>query len=122
MKRDYYAILGVGEDAAEEEIKRQYRALVKKYHPDANPGNEEAGKRFREVGEAYGTLGDQEKRRAYDRERRAGQRAGGSRVGKENRPGSSKTEEGKQDRKQKTKTNPLDMTEMFERYMGIRRK
>ncbi len=67
MKRDYYEVLGVGRDADEKEIKAAYRRLAKKYHPDVNPGNEDAKRRFAELGEAYEVLGDKEKRRRYDR-------------------------------------------------------
>jgi len=66
-KRDYYEILGIGKNAKEQEIKRAYRKLAKKYHPDANPDNAEAEKIFKEVTEAYNVLSDAEKRRLYDK-------------------------------------------------------
>ena len=53
MKKDLYTVLGVQKEATEAEIKRAYRKLAKKYHPDTNQGNEEAAERFREIGEAY---------------------------------------------------------------------
>ena len=66
-KRDYYEVLGVSRDATEEQLKKAYRKLAKKYHPDANPDNkEEAEKKFKEVNEAYETLSDPQKRRMYD--------------------------------------------------------
>lgn len=65
-KRDYYEVLGVGKGADENEIKKAYRKLAKKYHPDANPGNKEAEEKFKEVGEAYEVLSDAQKRAAYD--------------------------------------------------------
>ena len=68
-KKDYYEILGVGDDASDDEIKRAYRRLAKQFHPDANPDNREAVTRFKEVGEAYDVLGDKEKRSKYDRVR-----------------------------------------------------
>lgn len=65
--RDYYDILGVSKDAPEEEIKKAYRKLARKYHPDVNPDDKEAEKRFKEISEAYAVLNDKEKRAQYDR-------------------------------------------------------
>lgn len=67
LAQDYYAILGVGKDAGDKEIKSAYRQLSKKYHPDKNPGDEDAHHKFIEVGEAYEVLSDSEKRQIYDR-------------------------------------------------------
>lgn len=64
--RDYYDILGVDRNAGLEEIKKSYRRLALKYHPDRNPGDREAEERFKEAAEAYGVLSDQEKRQIYD--------------------------------------------------------
>lgn len=65
-KRDYYEVLGVSRDADDAAIKKAYRALAKKYHPDMNPGDAEAEKKFKEASEAYAVLSDAEKRRQYD--------------------------------------------------------
>ena len=67
---DYYATLGVDEDASAKEVKKAYRALAQQYHPDRNAGDAAAEERFKEVQEAYDTLGDETKRKAYDRARR----------------------------------------------------
>ncbi len=66
QKRDYYEVLGVDKSADEAAIKKAYRNLAKKYHPDANPGDAEAEKKFKEASEAYAILSDPEKRRQYD--------------------------------------------------------
>ena len=65
-KRDYYEVLGVSKDADDAAIKKAYRALAKKYHPDMNAGDAEAEKKFKEASEAYAVLSDAEKRRQYD--------------------------------------------------------
>lgn len=66
MSQNYYNVLGVKKDASQDEIKRAYRELSKKYHPDKNNGNKSAEEKFKEVNEAYSILGDEEKRRQYD--------------------------------------------------------
>jgi len=66
-ERDYYEILGVAHDATPEAIKKAYRALARKYHPDVNPGDKKAEARFKEVQQAYDILSDSEKRARYDR-------------------------------------------------------
>jgi molecular chaperone DnaJ len=65
-KRDYYEVLGVSRDASLEEIKREYRKLARKYHPDVNNGDAEAAEKFKEISEAYAVLSNEEKRRQYD--------------------------------------------------------
>ncbi len=147
VRPDYYSILDVKENATENEIKKSYRKIAKRYHPDANPGDHEAEQKFKEVSEAYAVLGDVEKRKIYDNERSNAHRAetGQSRPeGKKRtsrkvpgfdfnnmssnfeqffgfRPGTSQVDEDKLEPNKKTKTNPIDMTEMFERYMGIKK-
>src|SRR5919107_6095054 len=71
-KRDYYQVLGVKRDAEADEIKKAYRQLALKNHPDKNPGDAEAEKRFKEAAEAYEVLSDREKRQRYDRYGHAG--------------------------------------------------
>ncbi len=65
-KRDYYEVLGVSKTASDDEIKKAYRGLAKKYHPDMNPGDKEAEAKFKEANEAYDVLSDKEKRQKYD--------------------------------------------------------
>nr|WP_177297403.1 J domain-containing protein [uncultured Blautia sp.] len=65
-KRDFYEVLGVGRNADDREIKRAYRKLAKKYHPDTNPGDKQAEQKFKEVTEAYNVLSDSEKKKLYD--------------------------------------------------------
>ena len=62
-KRDYYEVLGVAKNASDAELKKAYRKLAKKYHPDGNPGDKEAEAKFKEATEAYGILSDPDKRK-----------------------------------------------------------
>lgn len=145
---DYYGVLGVSSNATDDEIKKKYRAIAKRNHPDTNPGNAEADRIFREASEAYEVIGDAEKRRAYDQERARKNMAGGS-GSKGNRrkstgaspgfdfgsgnmasnfeqffgfhPGGGPIDESKLNPNMKTKANPIDTTELFERYMGIKK-
>src|SRR3990172_3271960 len=66
MSEDYYKTLGVAKDASSEEIKKVYRKLALKYHPDKNPGNKEAEEKFKKISEAYAVLSDSGKRQEYD--------------------------------------------------------
>ena len=71
-KRDYYEVLGVSKNASVDEIKKAYRALAKKYHPDLNPGDKTAEEKFKEINEAYEVLSDSDKKAKYDRFGHAG--------------------------------------------------
>lgn len=72
QSKDFYAVLGVSASASQDEIKKQYRKLAKKFHPDANQGDAKAAERFKEISEAYTVLGDEAKRKQYDEMRRLG--------------------------------------------------
>lgn len=80
-KRDYYEVLGVSRDASEEDIKKAYRRLAMKHHPDRNPGNSESESAFKEINEAYEVLSTPEKRQVYDQYGAEGLKAGGGRGG-----------------------------------------
>src|SRR3954469_22319624 len=79
--KDYYAVLGVSASASQDEIKKQYRKLAAKHHPDKNQGDPKASDRFKEISEAYQVIGDEEKRKQYDQMRQLGAFGGGGRPG-----------------------------------------
>src|SRR5919201_4720327 len=70
LEKDFYAVLGGAKGASPADIKKAYRKLAQKYHPDANPGDRAAEERFKEIGRAYGVLSDVKKRAEYDEARR----------------------------------------------------
>src|SRR5881394_4197560 len=70
--KDFYSVLGIASNASQDEIKKAYRKLAKKFHPDANANDAKAGERFKEISEANNVLGDPEKRKQYDEMRRLG--------------------------------------------------
>ncbi|MGN0330889.1 MAG: DnaJ domain-containing protein [Kineothrix sp.] len=146
-QRNYYQVLGMEQTASPEEIKKAYRRLSKKYHPDMNPESPEARKRFQEISEAYAVLGNEEKRKAYDKrlqDNRGRKREEEGQKGKQQRnasrgvefdihsmsesferffgfhPESREVKEEQMSRQKKKGTNPLDMTEMFEKYMRMK--
>lgn len=77
FEKDYYKVLGVAEKATPKDITRAYRKLAREFHPDANPGNDAAEERFKEVSAAYDVVGDETKRKEYDEVRHMGPAAGG---------------------------------------------
>ena len=136
---DYYNILGVSEQAEEEQIKQAYRRLAKKYHPDLNPNDSEAEEKFKNVVEAYETLGDADKRKEYDLKKtktgdgRKRESTASAKSPNKNMADFTKDMEryfgfsfaGGQAEKQKTgadgkKRNPLDVTVMFEAFMKVK--
>src|ERR671938_1563623 len=72
QSKDFYAVLGVSASASQDEIKKQYRKLAAKHHPDKNQNDPKAAERFKEISEAYQVLGDAEKRKQYDQMRSLG--------------------------------------------------
>src|SRR3954469_15556592 len=85
--KDYYTVLGVPASATQEEIKKQYRKLASKHHPDKNQNDPKAAERFKEISEAYQVLGDVDKRKQYDQMRQLGAFGGFGGFGGERRPG-----------------------------------
>lgn len=148
MKENYYQILNISRSASLDEIKKAYRRLSKKYHPDSNPEREDAQERFHKISEAYTVLQDPKKRKEYDKELEQQEKTIFQEKNQTNRSFSDrekqpihfrdmeeqfekffgfhpKTKAFSRDTQAKEpvkeKKNPLDMTEMFERYMGIKK-
>lgn len=139
---NHYEILGVGPAVSDDDLKKAYRALAKKYHPDLNPGDSIAEKKFKEINEAYSILSDPQKRQEYDQEL-SGVPKQGKTKGKAQTAGPSWTagppdfaqmrhgfesffgfdpESGEIVDEEKLKTkNPLDTSDLFERFMGFKK-
>lgn len=115
---DYYKVLEIPKGAGEADIKKAYRRLSKRYHPDANPGDAQAEKRFMEISEAYSVLGDKEKRMAYDRQQEEVPKS--KEKQKMNRGKSTAGEPFPMNRK--NSANPIDTSDLFEKYMGFQFK
>lgn len=107
MNKNYYKVLEITENASEEEIKKAYRKLSKRFHPDVNPGDSQAEARFQEISEAYAVLGNTEKRKAYDSSRLEQTHKKQKKYGGQNKM--------KNERKSE---NPIDVSDLFEKYMG----
>lgn len=147
--KDYYAILGVPKTAKPEEIKTSFRKLAKKYHPDLNPGDQQAEARFKEVNEAYAVLSDDGARAKYDLDcRQESEKRGQPRQAQARKAASrapvnpnfdiSKmaqgfesffgfdpetgdiTDESKLNANAPKQKNPLDMSDLFSKYMGFK--
>lgn len=144
--KNYYEILEVSPKASAEEIKKAYRKLARKYHPDVNPGNKEAEEKFKEINEAYNILIDESKRKNYDDKINGTDEPRKENVRyakKENvtKGGPTKfdfedvertferffgfnprTKEVSIKKEKDKKKNPLDASDMFEKYFGVRKK
>lgn len=137
MGKTYYKVLGVSPGNSQDEIKQAYRRLAKENHPDLHPGDEAAEERFKEIGEAWETLGDAEKRKKYDR-KLAGDTVrtqAKKPAGRKNAPmgkvdinemmrgfGDMFTQEHyQQEVGKKVKKSPIDADELFNRFMGFKK-
>lgn len=139
---EYYRTLGVQPGASQDDLKKAYRALAKKYHPDLHPGDQEAETRFKEVNEAYEVLGDPAKRKEYDVKQQTAQRhqapnkaRSATRTPRGGPVDFSQMQGGfaqffgfdpatgqvlDEEKVSGQKRNPLDTTDLFERFMGFK--
>lgn len=139
---EYYRTLGVQPGASQDDLKKAYRALAKKYHPDLHPGDQEAENRFKEVNEAYEVLGDPDKRKEYDAKQQTAQRhqapnkaRSATRTPRGGPVDFSQMQGGfaqffgfdpatgqvlDEEKVSGQKRNPLDTTDLFERFMGFK--
>ena len=139
---EYYRTIGVQPDASQNDLKKAYRNLAKKYHPDLHPGDQEAEVRFKEINEAYEILSDPDKRKEYDEKQQTTQR---HQTSTKTKPAThtprggpvdfSQMQEGfaqffgfdpatgqvlDEEKISGQKKNPLDTTDLFERFMGFK--
>ena len=139
---EYYRTLGVQPGASQDDLKKAYRALAKKYHPDLHPGDQEAETRFKEANEAYDVLGDPDKRKEYDAKQQTAQRhqapnkaRSATRTPRGGPVDFSQMQGGfaqffgfdpatgqvlDEEKVSGQKRNPLDTTDLFERFMGFK--
>ncbi|WP_145409979.1 J domain-containing protein [Paenibacillus xylanexedens] len=117
---DFYAVLGVSRDASPEQIKKSYRQLAKKYHPDVNGGDAQAEARFKQVHEAYSTLGNPELKAAYDQQPRSG--GSGSSKGTGSNHATRENHAASGGNPVTGWSDPSRMHEQFEQFFGIRPK
>ena len=139
---EYYRTLGVQPGGSQDDLKKAYRALAKKYHPDLHPGDQEAETRFKEVNEAYEVLGDPDKRKEYDAKQQTAQRhqapnkaRSATRTPRGGPVDFSQMQGGfaqffgfdpatgqvlDEEKVSGQKRNPLDTTDLFERFMGFK--
>lgn len=139
---EYYRTIGVQPGASQDDLKKAYRALAKKYHPDLHPGDQEAETRFKEVNEAYEVLGDPDKRKEYDAKQQTAQRhqapnkaRSATRTPRGGPVDFSQMQGGfaqffgfdpatgqvlDEEKVSGQKRNPLDTTDLFERFMGFK--
>ncbi len=144
--KTYYEILELKRNASQEDIKKAYRKLAKKYHPDINPGNKEAEERFKELNEAYNTLGYEPLKKVYDEKLDRISNSGGSVNYKNEKEAVKNTQDYPQkidlddieksferffgfnpktkepSLKKENKTNPLNTSELFEKYFRPKKK
>lgn len=143
---EYYRTLGVQPDASQDDLKKAYRSLAKKYHPDLHPGDHEAEARFKEINEAYEVLSDPDKRKEYDTKQQTTRQTTQHRQASNKAKSATRTPKGgpvdfsqmqgrfasffgfdpatgqvlNEEKVSGQKKNPLDTTDMFEQFMGFK--